>query len=85
MVDKRDSRRKITSFTCSKEISAQHVGFAIGAFEETDLAALRGGDDDDRLGQSVVPLRAFCTPGRTEEVKNTCFPIPHVRPSLRFL
>ena len=78
IVDPKDPGKKITSFICSKEVSAKHIGFMIGALEEVDLSAFRGSDEDDRLGQSAVPVQAFCTPGRAEEVKNTCFPIIQV-------
>ena len=77
-MDSGDPSKKITSFMCSKETSAQHIGFAIGAFEEVDLAIFRGSDEDDHLGQNAIPVQAYCVPGRAEEVRNTCFPIPQV-------
>ena len=79
IVDNRDPSRKTTSFVCAKEISAQHVGFAIGPFEQVDLAAFRESDEDDRLGQNAIPVLGFCLPGRAEDVKNTCFPLAKVK------
>ena len=78
IIDPHNPSQKTTSFMCSKEISAQHVGFAIGAFEEVNLAEFRGGDDDDKVGQNAIPVRAYCVPGRVEETKNTCLPIAQV-------
>lgn len=79
IVDSRDPSRKTTSFVCAKEVSAQHVGFAIGPFEQVDLAAFRESDEDERLGQNAIPVLGFCLPGRAEDVKNTCFPIAKVK------
>ena len=78
VTDDQDPYTKVTSFSASEEVSAQHVGFVIGAFEEVDLSSLRGSEEDDRLGQSAIPVHAFCAPGRSEELRNTCFPLVQV-------
>jgi transcription initiation factor TFIID subunit 2 len=75
IVDPQDPTKKTTSFKCDSPVSARHVGFAIGPFEEVNLAAFRESDEDDRLGRNAVPLHAFCLPGRGAEVRNTCFPL----------
>lgn len=75
IVDARDPTKKITSFTCTTAVSAQHVGFAIGPFEHVDLAEFRESEEDERLGQNAVPVHGFCLPGRVDEVRNTCLPI----------
>lgn len=59
-------------------MSPQHIGFAIGPFERVDLARFREGDEDERLGQNATPVNAYCLPGRSSEVENTCFPIVKV-------
>ncbi|KAL6715989.1 Transcription initiation factor TFIID subunit 2 [Lecanora helva] len=74
--DPRDATKKITSFVCTAALSVQHIGFGIGPFEHVDLAQFRESDEDDRLGQNAVPVHGYCLPGRVNEVKNTCLPIP---------
>ena len=75
IVDPLDSSKKTTSFSCTKPVSAQHIGFAIGPFEAVNLAAFRESDEDDKLGRNAIPIHAFCLPGRADEVKNTCLPM----------
>ena len=70
--------KKTTTFLCQTPISPWHVGFAIGPFEHVDIAEFRDIDEDDRLGQNAVPLHGFCLPGRSDELKNTCFPLAKV-------
>ena len=70
--------KKTTTFLCLTPISPWHVGFAIGPFEHVDIAEFRETDEDDRLGQNAVPLHGFCLPGRSEELKNTCFRLAKV-------
>ena len=70
--------KKTTTFLCLTPISPWHVGFAVGPFEHVDIAEFRETDEDDRLGQNAVPLHGFCLPGRSEELRNTCFPLAKV-------
>ena len=78
-MDPENPKKKTTSFVCPNAVSAQQIGFAIGPFEHVDLAEFREVEEDDRIGQNSVPLHGFCLPGRSEELKNTCFPLAKVR------
>ena len=78
IADPLDPGKKTTTFLCLTPISPWHVGFAIGPFEHVDLAEFRETDEDDRLGQNAVPLHGFGLPGRSEELRNTCFPLAKV-------
>jgi transcription initiation factor TFIID subunit 2 len=69
----RSKRRWI--FSCSNSVSAHHVGFALGPFEQADLSGYRESDQDDKLGDHAVRLHAFCLPGRLDEVQNVCQPL----------
>lgn len=73
-----DSSKKTTSFACTSAISPRHIGFAIGPFEHTDLAAFRESDEDDKLGQNAVPVHGYCLPGRSRDLQNTCLPLAKV-------
>ena len=75
IIDPNDPTKKTSSFRLSAAVAARHIGFAVGPFEEVNLAAFRESDEDDRLGRNAVPVHAFCLPGRTADVKNTCFPL----------
>ena len=75
IADPADATRKTTSFLCSSPISVLHIGFAIGPFEEVNLAAFRDSDEDDKLGRNAIPVHGFCLPGRSSELENTCFPL----------
>ncbi|EED16147.1 transcription initiation factor TFIID subunit TSM1/127kD, putative [Talaromyces stipitatus ATCC 10500] len=75
IVDPKDSSRKSVSFSSVSNISAQQIGFAVGPFEHVNLSQFRESDQDEQLGDNAVPVDAYCLPGRTNEVKNTCFPI----------
>lgn len=75
IVDPKDPSKKTVSFACYSALSAQQIGFAIGPFEYVNLSDFRESDQDEQLGQSAIPLHAFCLPGRRDEVRNTCFPM----------
>ena len=75
IVDAMDPARKTTSFLCSTPVSVRHIGFAIGPFEEVNLAAFRDSDEDEKLGRNAIPIHGFCLPGRSKDLRNTCFPI----------
>lgn len=78
VVDLEDSSKKIVEFSCSSSLAAQHVGFAIGPFEQIDLTEFREEDDDDKLGQAqLVPVWGYCLPKRAEEVRHTCEAVVH--------
>ncbi|KAF8865298.1 hypothetical protein BDZ45DRAFT_442084 [Acephala macrosclerotiorum] len=73
-----DSSKKIVSFMCSSIVAPQHIGFAIGPFEQVDLSEFREVEDDEKLGQGqTVPVTGYCLPGRTDEVRYTCTPMAH--------
>ena len=74
IIDKSDASKKTVSFSCSQQLSAQQIGFAIGPFEQVPLADLRDAQTTEELGRNAVELTAYCLPGRVEEVRNTCLP-----------
>lgn len=74
--DPKDSRMKTVSFACNSPLSAQQIGFVIGPFEYVNLSEFRESSEDDQLGQNAVPVYGFCLPGRADEVRNTCLPMP---------
>ncbi|KAH8592100.1 hypothetical protein B0O99DRAFT_597447 [Bisporella sp. PMI_857] len=78
-VDLEDSSKKIVSFLCGTLVAAQHIGFAVGPFEQVDLGAeFREEVDDEKLGQGqALPVWGYCLPGRTDELKNTCMNVVH--------
>lgn len=78
MVDPLDTTKKTTTFYCTSFVAAQHIGFAIGPFEQIDLAEFRESDEDDKLGQNAVAVHGFCLPGRVDETKSTCLPLAKV-------
>ncbi|KAL1958054.1 hypothetical protein VTO42DRAFT_5266 [Malbranchea cinnamomea] len=75
IVDPRDPTKKTVSFSCSTPLSAGQIGFAVGPFEIFNLSEFRESGEDEQLGQNAVPIHAFCLPGRSDEVRNTCFPL----------
>ena len=78
IVDPQNPTKKTTSFLCLTPVSAWHVGFAIGPFEHVGLAEFRDSEEEERLGQTIVGLHGFCLPGRSDELRNTCFPLAKV-------
>ncbi|KAK2625555.1 hypothetical protein QTJ16_004867 [Diplocarpon rosae] len=78
IADLEDSSKKIVTFTSSNILAPQHIGFAIGPFEQVDLSQFREVEDDEKLGQGqTVPIWAYCLPGRADEVRHTCAPLTH--------
>ena len=71
VVRKENPDQKIVSFSCSQQLSARQIGFAIGPFERVSLSALRDAQDEEELGQNAVELLGYCLPGRSEEMRNT--------------
>ena len=69
---------KTVSFMLLKATSPQHIGFAVGPFEEVNLSEFRESEEGDQLGQNVSAVHGFCLPGRTDEVRNTCLPMAKV-------
>ena len=78
VTDPEDSSKKIVSFLCSAVVAPQHIGFAVGPFEQVDLSEYREEEDDEKLGQGqTVPVIGYCLPGRADEVRHTCMPMAH--------
>ncbi|CZS95368.1 hypothetical protein WAI453_011340 [Rhynchosporium graminicola] len=76
--DLEDSSKKIVSFHVEKLVAPQHIGFAIGPFEQVDLSDFREVEDDEKLGQGqAVPIWAYCLPGRSSQVRHVCAPLAH--------
>ncbi|KAK5130051.1 hypothetical protein LTR08_002525 [Meristemomyces frigidus] len=75
VADADDETRHTVSFSLIDPVTARHIGFAIGPFEQVDLSSTRDTDDEERLGRSAVRVDGYCLPGRGKEVRNTCFPI----------
>ena len=72
VVDLEDTSKKTVSFYCGTIVAAQHIGFAIGPFEQIDLTDFRE-EDDEKLGQAqLVPVWGYCLPGRAEELRHSC-------------
>ncbi|KAK8225822.1 hypothetical protein HDK90DRAFT_536840 [Phyllosticta capitalensis] len=76
IVDPKDPSRKTVTFKCESAVAAQHVALAVGPFEHVDLSDLRESDDDEMMGQAAIRVHGFCLPGRGDEVRNTCMPLP---------
>ncbi|KAK5954935.1 Transcription initiation factor TFIID subunit 2 [Knufia fluminis] len=74
VVSKTDSSRRTVSYAITQNVSAQHIGFAIGPFEKVDLATFREADKLELLQENAAPIAAYCLPGRKNEVENTCLP-----------
>ncbi|KAL2063495.1 hypothetical protein VTL71DRAFT_5300 [Oculimacula yallundae] len=76
--DLEDSSKKIVEFYVEKLVAPQHIGFAIGPFEQVDLSEFREVEDDEKLGQGqAVPVWAYCLPGRSNQVRHACVPLAH--------
>jgi transcription initiation factor TFIID subunit 2 len=76
--DLEDGSKKTVSFTCQRSVGPQHIGFAIGPFEQVDLSEFREDEDDEKLGQGqTLPVLGYCLPGRADEVRHTCTPMAH--------
>ncbi|KAJ9152049.1 hypothetical protein NKR23_g2573 [Pleurostoma richardsiae] len=70
--DPTDETKKIMEFE-ALSCGAQHVGFAIGPFQDVDLySTFRSEEDDEALKGSAVKVHGYCLPGREDEVRNTC-------------
>ena len=69
---------KTVIFNCLTPVAPQHIGYAVGPFEHTNLAEFRELDEDERLGQNAVPVHGFCLPRRVRELRNTCLPMTKV-------
>jgi len=54
----------------------QHIGIAIGPFQEVDLSEYRDTSEDDRLQDEAVKVHAFCLPGKEDELRNSAMIIP---------
>lgn len=76
-LDVDDATKKIMEFQV-KDCGAQHIGFAIGPFEDVDLySAYRSEEDETKLAGNAVKIHGYCLPGRRAEVCNTCQPLAH--------
>ncbi|KAI6251492.1 Transcription initiation factor TFIID subunit 2 [Erysiphe necator] len=76
--DLEDNTKKIVSFLCSTVVAPQHIGFAIGPFEQVDLSEFREVEDDDKLGQAqAVPVLGYCLPGHSDDLRHTCTPMAY--------
>ncbi|TLD15568.1 uncharacterized protein PgNI_00361 [Pyricularia grisea] len=75
--DKDDDSKKTMEFQITgKEMSAQHVGFAVGPFQHVDLwSEFRTEADDDKLGKLAIKVHGYCLPRREDEVRFTCEPM----------
>ncbi|POS83870.1 hypothetical protein EPUL_003446 [Erysiphe pulchra] len=77
-IDLEDNTKKIVSFLCSTVVAPQHIGFAVGPFEQVDLSEFREVEDDDKLGQSqAVPVLGYCLPGHGDDLRHTCTPMAY--------
>lgn len=77
IVDVDDSTKKITSFECIRPVAPQHIGFAIGPFEQIDMTEFRQHDAAERLGQQGLKVLGYCLPGRSSQVRHTAQPLAH--------
>ncbi|KUI57125.1 Transcription initiation factor TFIID subunit 2 [Cytospora mali] len=72
-----DVSKKVMTFN-AKHCGAQHIGFAVGPFEDVDLySAFRAEEEEVKLGGNAVKVHGYCLPGRSDEVRNTCQPLAH--------
>ena len=77
VIDQWDNSKRTVSFLLTSVVAAQHIGFAIGPFEQIDLSEERGEEDVEKLGQNILPVWGYCLPGRGDEVRNTCYTMAH--------
>lgn len=75
--DPNDISRKGVSFLCGNQVAAQHIGFAVGPFEQIDLSEFREDDEDEKLGQKAIQVHGYCLPRRADELRNTCATMAH--------
>jgi transcription initiation factor TFIID subunit 2 len=75
--DPNDRTKKIARFQLENQVAAQHIGLAVGPFEEVDLSEFREEEEDEKLGQKAIQVKGYCLPGRTNEVRHTCTPMAH--------
>lgn len=72
-----DVSKKVMTFN-AQHCGVQHIGFAIGPFEDVDLySAFRAEEEEVKLGGNAVKVHGYCLPGRSDEVRNTCQPLAH--------
>lgn len=77
-IDSEDGSKKVASFVVNQDMAPQHIGLAIGPFEQIDLSEFREEKDDEKLGQGqTLPVSGYCLPGRGDEVRHTCAPLAH--------
>lgn len=70
-----EGETKIMDFEVNN-CGAQHIGFAVGPFEDVDLySTYRSEEDEQKLGVQAVKVHGYCLPGRRDEVCNTCQPL----------
>ncbi|CAG8956872.1 hypothetical protein HYFRA_00012327 [Hymenoscyphus fraxineus] len=74
-VDVQDSTKKIMSFECARPVAPQHIGFAIGPFEQVDLTEYREDENAEKLGQSGLKILGYCLPGRSSQLRHTASPL----------
>ncbi|PSR78395.1 hypothetical protein BD289DRAFT_123639 [Coniella lustricola] len=73
--DAEDNTKKVMEFE-ARFVSAQHIGFAVGPFEDVDLySAYRSEEDEAKLAGNALKVHGYCLPHRREEVCNTCQPL----------
>ena len=74
VVSKTDGSQRTVSYSIAQNVSAQHIGFAIGPFESFDLGTLREANRIEMLGENATPIMGYCLPGRKKDLENTCLP-----------
>ncbi|KAK9365648.1 hypothetical protein V1509DRAFT_655322 [Lipomyces kononenkoae] len=67
-----DNSKKTVTFVLTSPVAAQHVGFAIGPFVQTNISELKESDEDEGQHSSSMEVYAYALPGRQDEVVNTC-------------
>ncbi|KAI9893667.1 MAG: hypothetical protein M1814_005882 [Vezdaea aestivalis] len=76
--DAGNPHKKVSKFVSASPVSPLHIGFMIGPFQRLDITKFRDPADEDKLGQSAVPIAAYHLPGRAELVENTCLPLANI-------
>lgn len=75
--DAEDVTKKVMTFEV-KFCGAQHIGFAVGPFEDVDLfSAFRAEEDEAKLAGNAIKIHGYCLPKRRDDVLNTCQPLAH--------
>lgn len=73
--DAEDVTKKVMTFE-AKFCGAQHIGFAIGPFEDVDLfSSFRTEEDEAKLAGNAIKIHGYCLPKRRDDVCNTCQPL----------